>query len=78
MCSECLQTPCDPRCPNAEPTPREPVATCGICNDDIFAGDDVVEIDGSLYHYDCLEKLPLTELLDMCGVYVDVAIADDT
>lgn len=43
MCQECLQHPCHPRCPNAEP----PIAHhCDICDAEIYDGDEMYVIDG--------------------------------
>lgn len=71
MCSECLRTPCHPRCPNA-PDP-EPIYDCEFCDGGITAGEDFVEIDGKYYHVDCLS---VTELLEILEIDVHVALGD--
>jgi len=54
MCSECLHTPCDSRCPNApEPTLYEYCHNCGC---EIYLGDDAYVIDDCLYCEDCVNK----------------------
>lgn len=68
MCSECLSTPCHPRCPNA-PDP-EHIYECEFCDGGITSGEDFVEIDGKYYHKDCLSVDDLLELLD-----IDVQVA---
>lgn len=54
MCHICLQTPCHPRCPNA----NEPdlFALCVNCDRKIFEGDDYYELDGEPWCEDCIEK----------------------
>lgn len=71
MCSECLKTPCDSRCPNA-PAP-EPIFECEFCDDGIVPGDDFVEINGKYYHVD---HLTVEELLELMDIDVQVAIGE--
>lgn len=68
MCSVCLRTPCDSRCPNA--TEPEHIYECEFCDGGITYGEDFVEIDGKYYHVDCLSVTDLLELLD-----IDVEVA---
>lgn len=65
MCSECLQSPCHPRCPNA-PDPK-PVETCYKCGDGIFPGDEYAKIDGVCYCESCLDDMPLCVLIPLLG-----------
>lgn len=65
MCSECLQTPCHPRCPNAK-EPRA-VTDCCRCNGGIIPGDEYAIIDGMPYCESCLEDMPLSELVTLMG-----------
>lgn len=37
-----------------EPPEEKPVAYCGCCSGEIYAGDTVYRIDGQLIHEDCL------------------------
>ena len=32
MCDICRQSPCDPRCPNAEPAKKVDIGFCSNCN----------------------------------------------
>lgn len=71
MCSECYQTPCNPRCPNA-PEPKA-VYRCKYCETDIVEGDEYVEVDDDYYHYDCLEDVAVGLLFDKLGLLIEVA-----
>lgn len=42
MCSECYQTPCHSRCPNATEPPV--FAECEACGEPIYDGDEYYEI----------------------------------
>lgn len=77
MCDICCQSPCNPRCPNAEPTPREWVANCDICGEKIYEGDDVIKLDDYIYHYDCVSDLPFPKLLDLFGIESKEAKPED-
>lgn len=51
MCDVCHCSPCLRGCPN-EPDP--PVfGYCKWCNDEIFAGDEYVDLDDEYYHVEC-------------------------
>ena len=52
MCKECLQTPCHPRCPNADGP--EVFGECDGCGNEIYDGDEYYEIDGKIYCEDCI------------------------
>ena len=53
MCDICWSTPCNPRCPNA---PEPPVVfTCWNCGAEIYAGDDVYEINGEHWCENCID-----------------------
>ena len=71
MCSECGCYPCHPSCPNA--VPEKSVATCPYCDEPIYAGEDVFELNGELYHEDCVSDMPVSQLLAMFGVEREVA-----
>ena len=66
MCSICMKCPCDPRCPNA-PAPKG-IDTCPCCSDEITLGEEYADIDGIKYHVDCLEDMPIRELLQLFDV----------
>ena len=54
MCSECLQTPCHPRCPNA---PEQPIyAECDECGDTIYEGNECYEIGDHTFCVSCVEN----------------------
>lgn len=71
MCSLCLRSPCDARCPNAPAPPA--VYTCKDCGEDIVPGDEFAEIDGEYYHIECLEDMTTRELLKLFDVYTETA-----
>ena len=52
MCEYCHTYPHMPGCPNA-PEP-EVVGTCAWCEDDIITGEAYAEINGKMYHTDCI------------------------
>ncbi len=54
MCSECRQTPCHPRCPNA-PEPKA-VFVCSGCSHEIYEGDDYWDIMGEQFCEECIDK----------------------
>ena len=58
MCEECRHYPCISSCPNA-PEP-EPVYTCAHCDDAIYAGEYVYEIDGKFYCETCIDNAGFT------------------
>lgn len=51
MCAICLQSPCHPRCPNAEPD--KPVLYCDQCKEPIYVEDDYYHIDFQNLCLDC-------------------------
>ena len=75
MCSECLSTPCHPRCPNA-PDP-EPLYECAYCDGGIYAGEKMVRIDGVYFHLSCLKDMDIEELMELVDVDVEEAADDD-
>lgn len=65
MCSVCLQTPCDPRCPNAS-APKG-VEDCIMCEKAILPGEEYAKINGVCYCESCLEDMPLCVLVALGG-----------
>lgn len=55
MCQECRHNPCLSNCPNA-PEP-EPVYICDCCEDGIYAGEVVYEINGLHYCENCIDNM---------------------
>lgn len=56
MCSLCLKTPCDSRCPNA-PEPK-PVVNCKECGVGIFEGERFYDSEKGPICEDCMRKSP--------------------
>ena len=54
MCDICLQSPCNPRCPNAE----EPkvYTRCEVCGGKIYEGDDFYKVLDIDVCEDCLQN----------------------
>lgn len=63
MCSVCNSFKCHPSCPGA-PEPKR-FGVCKICKEDIVEGEEMVEIEGREYHYECLEVGHFLEMLDI-------------
>lgn len=74
MCSVCMRTPCDPRCPNA-PDPQT-VYTCKYCGEPIVQGDEFFEVDGDHYHEDCFTDCAADILVSQFGATKGVAEVD--
>ena len=75
MCMICGQTPCHPRCPNADDSDKA-VHTCNYCKEPIYEGDEYAEneIDGDKYHIDCLSGIPIKEVMGL--FYIPVRTAE--
>ena len=54
MCNICLQSPCDSRCPCADP-PKS-VFVCSGCGQTIYEGDDYWEFFGEQFCEECIDK----------------------
>ena len=54
MCELCRHNPCSSSCPNA-PEP-EPVYICDECEEGIYPGETVYEIDGHKYCETCIDN----------------------
>lgn len=74
MCYICNSYPCDSRCPNAQ-NPAG-FGKCKVCGEAIFSGDSYAEIDGQMYHEDCLDALTVSDWLDMLGESIQIAEVD--
>lgn len=75
MCRTCYKTPCDPRCPNAEP--EKPIHVCDHCKEGIFFEERYAEIDGIKYCLGCLESMDLEELLALFSVHLQKAYDEE-
>lgn len=51
-CPYCMSNPHKAGCPNAAPMP-EKVSACELCGDPIYKGDDIIDVAGTKFHYDC-------------------------
>lgn len=71
MCCECGHVPCLTGCPNARERAR--AGTCTDCAQPIYPGEEVVDIDGDLYHLECIERMSTVELLALMGYTVCAA-----
>ena len=58
MCELCRHNPCSSGCPNAPE--EEPVFICDSCEEGIFAGEEVYEIDGHKYCEGCINDARYT------------------
>lgn len=65
MCSMCLTSPCNPRCPNAP----EPVAVkiCSRCSAGILEGEEYLDSDNGSICEECLSDMTTKEYLDFVG-----------
>lgn len=65
MCSECLMSPCHPRCPNApEPTP---IFRCRVCGEGIYEGDKYFDDGNSEICSECMDDMSVEEMLELFG-----------
>ena len=44
------------------------ICCCPLCEDPVYEGDSVYEIDGTLYHAKCLADMSSSELIDLLGL----------
>lgn len=65
MCSLCMKSPCDSRCPNA-PDPQA-VTDCARCHEPIYPGEEYARIDGVDYCENCIDDMPYCELIPLLG-----------
>lgn len=75
MCNTCRRTPCDPRCPNAEP--EKPIYVCNHCKEGIFFEDRYAEIGNDKFCLDCLESMDIDELLAIFDISVQKAYKEE-
>ena len=77
MCPECLRTTGHHhRCPYAPASARARVGECECCGKGIYEGQEMVEKDDYLFHYDCLSHLSAREVLDALDIAVSIAECD--
>lgn len=71
MCSLCLKTPCDSRCPNA-PEPK-PVVNCKECGVGIFEGERFCDSEKGPICEDCMDDMTVSEMLELFGEKFTIA-----
>lgn len=54
MCEICLQSPCHPRCPNAQDPPV--VCLRCQCGNEIYEGDEVYDINDEKWCESCVKE----------------------
>ena len=71
MCSVCMKTPCDSRCPNAD----EPVAIyyCSKCKEGIFEGYKYFDAGSLKICEDCFDDMLPIEILELLGERLETA-----
>lgn len=65
MCEVCLHVPCRPGCPNQT---EEEAARCFFCREPLYEGDAWAECSKGALCRDCMESLPLRQLLPLLDV----------
>lgn len=71
MCEICLTHPCLRGCPN-EP-PALIIGKCKRCREGIEIGMRYLDSNRGYYCEDCLEDMPVSELLDLAGLELETA-----
>lgn len=66
MCSICLTSPCDYRCPNADEISYENY--CTKCGKGIDHGDYYLDSRGGVICESCLEDMDIDQILKYCGM----------
>ena len=66
MCDLCYSNPHLPGCPNA-PEPKHGYK-CSYCGGEIVEGEYFYDIDGRLYHDDCLDEMSREKILELVGI----------
>lgn len=65
MCYICNQSPCHPRCPNAEQA--KAVHECITCNDGIFEGDHYFDSPAGPVCEWCISRMTAMEMMELTG-----------
>ena len=82
VCAICRSYPCKSGCPNDYGWKK--VGTCGLCGESIYVGEPIIDLDGDLYHNDCMEdasieevckifEIEVKDILEMCNIKVKEA-----
>lgn len=64
MCDYCHQTPCNARCPNAEP---HIVFYCERCENPIYPGERYAAVCDAIICEDCLSDMTSAEWMNLAG-----------
>lgn len=75
MCDICFYTPCHPRCPNAPEL--QVVFRCSDCGDEIYQGDQYIDIEGDIICSNCINNMTPTEAFALCDVKLQTAEGDN-
>lgn len=54
----------------------KPIGVCDCCQDEIYPGDMIVNIDGWKYCQSCVLKMKPEDVLDICGYDFEEAKRD--
>ena len=65
MCSICLKTPCDSRCPNASES--KPIYVCDKCGYGIFQGEKFFDGPDGYICEECINDMTAKEIIEMLG-----------
>lgn len=71
MCSICLQSPCNLRCPNA--TEPKAVYRCSVCGEGIYRWQKYFETVKGYICDECIEDMGATDLMEMMEERMEVA-----
>lgn len=71
MCSICLQSPCNFRCPNA--TEPKAVYRCSVCGEGIYRWQKYFETVKGYICDECIEDMSATDLMEMMEERMEVA-----
>lgn len=71
MCSICLQSPCNFRCPNA--TEPKTVYQCSVCGEGIYRWQKYFETVKGYICDECIEDMSATDLMEMMEERMEVA-----
>ncbi|MCL2547093.1 MAG: hypothetical protein FWE06_07890 [Oscillospiraceae bacterium] len=71
LCSMCVKSPCDGRCPYAEV--GDAVYHCRLCDESVQAGEFFIEMGGDCYHRRCVELLDAGDWLSLVDTAAELA-----
>ena len=68
MCDICHQPRCPSSCPNAD---DRVIGVCAACGDEVRRSEYAIIVDGEMCHVDCLEDMPIRDLLELFEHRID-------